>query len=130
MFMLKDDLIFSKNKVPLKEMTKEKIDRERKRAKRYALSFTILYIFLFPLFFNMGLVSFMIFDTPRMTIFLGLPVVFLTLLISLTMLISIYLMRSSYLRGEYKKIYFYCVLPLFTFVGVFWINDILITLFL
>lgn len=89
-----------------------------KQAKYLAVISTIIYMILFPCFFYMGLLSSMVFDNPRMTIPVGLVIIFLTLLISLSMPISIYLIWSRYLRHLYKQSIFFCSLPIITFICV------------
>ena len=101
------------------------IAKTKRSTKYWAVGSTIVYIVLFPVFFYMGLLSSMVFDCPRMTTFVGLLIIFLTLLISLSMPVSIYLIWSRYQRGLYKKALFYCALPLITFVGVSLINVVL-----
>jgi hypothetical protein len=132
--MSKDDSISSEDAVTchrknLSALSIETIDREekknRKSAKRCAVGFTILYTILFFPFFYMGLLSSMVFDNPRMTVPIGLSIIFLTLLISLSMPVSIYLMWSRCLRGEYKKTRIFCALPIFTFIGVSLITEVL-----
>lgn len=132
--MSKDDSIFSEDAVKchrknLSALPTETIDGEEKKnqksAKRCAVGFTILYIILFLPFFYMGLLSSMVFDNPRMTVPIGLSIIFLTLLISLSMPVSIYLMWSRYLRGEYRKTLIFCALPIFTFIGVSLLTEVL-----
>lgn len=117
--MSKDDLIPSEEvtyhqkdlTVPLIETTDGEEEKNRKSAKHCIAGFTVLYMVLFLPLFYMGLLSSMIFDNPRMTVPIGLSIIFFTLLISLSMPVSIYLMWSRYLRGEYKKIRIFCALP-------------------
>ncbi len=132
--MSKDDLISSEDKVtyhqknltvPSIETTDVEEGKNRKSAKYCAIGFTILYLVLFLPFFYMGLLSSMVFDNPRMTVPVGLSMIFLTFLISLSMPVSIYLMWSRYLRGQYKKTRIFCALPIFTLVGVSLIIEIL-----
>ena len=132
--MSKDDLISSEDKVtchqknlsvPSIKTTDGEEEKNRKNAKHCAVGFTVLYMVLFLPFFYMGLLSSMVFDNPRMTASVGLSIIFLTLLISLSMPVSIYLMWSRYLRGEYKKTRIFCALPIFTFIGVSLITEIL-----
>ena len=135
--MSKDDLISSEDKVayyqknlsiPSIETTDGEEEKKRKSVKHCAVGFTVLYMILFFPFFYMGLLSSMVFDNPRMTVPVGLSIIFLTLLISLSMPVSVYLMWSRYLRGEYKKSRIFCALPIFTFIGVSLITEILETL--
>jgi hypothetical protein len=102
----------------LTEIETKEANSDRRSAKYFAVCFTIIYVVLFIPFFYMGLFSSMTFDNPRMTVSVGLWIMFLTFLISFSMPISVYLMWSRYLRCQYQKTRFFCALPILTFVGV------------
>jgi len=132
--MPKDDSIFSEDSVTYHqknlavssiETTDGEEEKNRKSAKYFAAGFTVLYMVLFLPFFYMGFLSSMVFDNPRMTVPVGLSIIFLTFLISLSMPVSIYLIWSRYLRGEYKKTRIFCALPIFTFIGASLIIEVL-----
>lgn len=70
-------------------------NRVRNSVKRLAIGFTIAYIILFVPFFYMGLFSSMTFDNPRMTVPVGLSIMFFIFLIPFSMPVSIYLMMNT-----------------------------------
>jgi hypothetical protein len=107
------------------ETIAEDTNEMRNSVKRLATGFTIAYIILFFPFFYMGLFSSMTFDNPRMTVPVGLSIMFFIFLIPFSIPISIYLMWSRYLRGQYQKTRIFCVLPFFTFIGVSFIVEVL-----
>jgi hypothetical protein len=97
----------------------------RNSVRRLATGFTIAYIILFFPFFYMGLFSCMTFDNPRMTVPVGLSIMFFIFLIPFSMPVSIYLMWSRYFRGQYQKTRIFCALPFFTFIAVSIIVEVL-----
>jgi hypothetical protein len=115
-------------------MNKSAISEEnfssQKTAKYCAIGWTIVYLILFPFFFYIALLSAMIFDSPRMTISIGLWTMFMYFWIPLSMLASIYLMWSNYSRRQYKKTCLYWLLPFFTISIVLILDIVLEALFL
>jgi hypothetical protein len=79
---------------------------------------TWIYLILFPVVFYYGLFS-------AMMAFNDATMIFIFTLIPLSMPVSIYFIWSRYLREDYKKARLFCFLPIFTFVGAFFIIEIL-----
>ena len=88
--------------------------KERKMIKRYASLSTIVYLILFPVLLYISLFSFMAFDNPHMTVFLGLTYISLILFIPLSIPLSIFLIWWKYSRAQYRKALVFCALPLLT----------------
>ena len=97
--------------------------KERQSSCRWVLVSTIIYLLLFPFLFFMSLFSFMAFDNPHMTTFMGLLFIFLFLCISLSIPVSIFFMWRRYFQMQYSKVYFHCAVPIITaFVNYFLIE--------
>lgn len=101
---------------------------EKNDARCAARWFTTIYILLFPICFGMAWFSPMVFDCPRMTALVGLSIIFLMCLIPLSVPVSIYLMWSRFSKGHYKKLYIFCFLPIFTFIGASILSEVLMAL--
>ncbi len=77
--LIKQNSEFNKTETPSidsVEIIGENTNAVRNSSKRLAAGFTIAYIILFFPFFYMGLLSSMTFDNPRMTIPVGLSIMF------------------------------------------------------
>jgi hypothetical protein len=92
------------------------ITKEQKSARRDAFRFSAFYVVLFPIFLYLGLLAAMA----------GLSAMFLMLLIPLSMLVSIHLIWARYACGQYKKMSFFCILPILTFFVVDALSKILL----
>ena len=103
----------------------QQIKAAKKCAKWIARFFTFLYIVFFPFFFYMGMLSSMILQSPSKTVLVCLTFIFLTFLPSLSMPISIYFIWSRYSQSLYKKMYFFCALPVLVFLGWFILAGVL-----
>jgi hypothetical protein len=106
--------------------TKESAE-DRKMAKWAAISSTVLYLVLFPFICYIALISVLV--TIDKTPFLKWMNVIYHLLILLSIPISIYFIWSRYSLEQYKKTYFFCVLPLVTFLVVSFVLRGLLVLF-
>ena len=116
------------NSIPTEEK-KEETECDRKTTKYYALALTIIYVILFPFFFCVALISGMVLESPKITVFVGLSIIFAMFWIPLSMPISIYLMWFNFSRHRYKKSFFWGLLPLFTFAVVLFLVDGILPLF-
>ena len=103
---------------------------DKKSAKNFATVWTVIYLMLFPFFLLMTLMSAMIFDSPSMTVPIGLGYMFMISWIPVSMAISIYLMWSNYCKGRYKKTRVFWIVPFLTIGVVIILNGILQSLFL
>jgi hypothetical protein len=92
---------------------------DKRKAKRWAVVWTVIYLMLMPVLFMFALFSFMIFDNPRMTLPIGFSVIFTFFWTPLSMAIAIYSIWKSYSRSQYSQMYGYCALPFFIFFA-FW----------
>ncbi len=106
------------------------ISPEQKKARRFVTVWTCLYVISFPLVFWMALWSILIFDSPSITVFIGIPIICAFLCIPLSMLVSIWKMWSYYFHNQYRKIYWFCALPFFMFLFAISINIVVQKLFL
>jgi hypothetical protein len=89
------------------------IEDERKKTKKYAKMATIIYLILFPFLFMFAATSIMIFDSPSMTVFFGLSIIFLCFCVPLSIPFTFYFVWSQYFQGKYKKSRQFCLLPLY-----------------
>lgn len=97
--------------------------KERQSCCRWISASTIIYLLLFPFLFFMSLFSFMAFDNPHMTTFMGLSFIFLFLCIPLSIPVSIFFMWRRYFQMQYSKACFHCAVPIVTaFVNYFLIE--------
>ncbi len=102
---------------------------EARKVRRSVIFWTILYAVLFPLVFCFSLLSTMIFDSPHITAANGLPLIFIFFLLPFSLPLSIDLMWSSYLCKEYRKITFFCMFPLLTFLCICVLVSLIETIF-
>lgn len=100
-------------------------EEEKNSARWAARWFTAIYILLFPICFGMAWFSPMIFSCSFMPVSIGLSVIFLTCLIPISIPVSIYLIWSRFSKGNYKTMYYFCFLPILTFIGVFILTEVL-----
>jgi hypothetical protein len=121
------------NKVPIDhrspDISSKGSAEDRKMAKLAAISSTVVYLVLFPFVCYFALVFVLMTINDDKTHFFKWMNVFFKLLIPLSIPISIYFIWSSYLLGQYKKIYLFCVLPLITFLVVSFVLEGLLVLF-
>lgn len=88
---------------------------EEKRARKWAKIATIIYVLLFPVLFMLALASFMIFDSPSMTIPAGLSIIFMYFCVPLSIPPTIYFVWSKYSKGDYKRSLQLCWVPVWFF---------------
>ena len=106
------------------------ISPEQKKARRFVTIWTCLYVIFFPLIFWMALWSILIFDSPSISVFIGIPIICAFLCVPLSMLVSIWKMWSQYFHAQYEKLYWYCALPFFVFLFAICINIVVQKIFL
>ena len=87
-------------------------ENDKKQTKRYAWLATSVYLILLPFLFMFAITSILIFDSPSMSVFFGLSIIFLFFCVPFSILCAFYFIWSRYLRGEYKKSRRFCLLPL------------------
>ena len=94
-------------------------EKDRKKSKWYAWSATIIYLFLFPFSLLFAGSSVLIFDSSRISVPVGLSVVFLYLCIPVSMLYTLCLVWSRYFKKEYKLVGKFCLIPLYVLAVTF-----------
>lgn len=106
-------------------------DKQRTVSKYLAIAATIIYVLLFPFLLGIAFSSLMVFDKPNLSTFFGLMIIFAFFFIPLSIIPSVIFIWSNYSKSKYKKMYFYCFLPVLTFslsmlliMGLAEINDI------
>jgi hypothetical protein len=92
---------------------------DQKAAKWCAIGFSILYVLLFFPALGLFAASTLIFDSPSMTLAVGLPIVSLFLLAALSLPLAIFLMIRSYRCRRYRRVKWYCLLPPCAYLLVF-----------
>jgi hypothetical protein len=85
----------------------------RKKTKKCALAATITYLILFPFLLMLAVASFMVFDSPNITVPFGLSIILMYFLMPLSIPFTFYLVWSRYSRGDYKKSRRFCLLPIY-----------------
>jgi hypothetical protein len=85
---------------------------EQKRSKKWAWIATIIYLFLFPILVGLAGASFMVFDSPSMTVIGGLSLIFLYFCIPISIPITLYLVWSRYKQEKYRQSRLLCLIPL------------------
>lgn len=111
-------------------MVAERAINYRKKTKYFAVLLTLIYVLLFPVAIYVALLSPMIFDKPSMTTPVGLIFMFLMGCIPLSMIISIWFMWAKSFQERCRSMWFFSLLPLFTFGIVVVLNAFLQTVFL
>ncbi len=106
------------------------VSPEQKKARRFVTVWSCLYVVFFPLICWMALWSILIFDSPSITIFIGIPIICAFLCVPLSMLVSIWKMWSHYFNKQYSKIHWFCALPFFMLLFAICINIAVQKLFL
>lgn len=106
-------------------------DKQRAFSKYLATATTVIYILMFPFLLGISFTSLMVFDKPNLSTLFGLIIIFVFFCIPFSILPSIVFIWSNYSKKKYKKMYFYCCLPVLTFalsilviMGLAEINDI------
>jgi len=89
------------------------IEKDKKKTKKYAWIATTTYLVLFPFLFMLAVASIMIFDGPRVTVPIGLTIVFVYFCMPFSIPLTFYFVWSRYLRGDYKKSRQFCLLPMY-----------------
>ena len=74
--------------------------KEQKTTKRRLIIYTIIYLCFFPFALIFSLFSFMVFDDPGMTIFLGLFIMSIFFIVPLSILVYIFLIWRKYFNRE------------------------------
>lgn len=110
-------------------------DKQRVLSKYLAIAVTVVYVLMFPFLFGISFTSLMVFDKPNLSTLFGLMIIFAFFCIPFSILPSIIFIWSNYSKRRYKKMCFYCFLPVLTFalsmlviIGLVEINDILFSL--
>lgn len=110
-------------------------DKQRVLSKYLAIAATVVYVLMFPFLFGISFTSLMVFDKPNLSTLFGLMIIFAFFCIPFSILPSIIFIWSNYSKRRYKKMCFYCFLPVLTFalsmlviMGLAEINDILFSL--
>lgn len=85
--------------------------RHKRKALICAIVWTVIYILIFPMVFQLVSISMMVFDNPTITALEGLSIIFMCSLIPLSLPVTIDLMWSSYLSEEYKKTFIFWLTP-------------------
>lgn len=105
-------------------------DKQRVFSKYLAIAATVIYVLMFPFLLGISFTSLMVFDKPNLSTLFGLMIIFAFFFIPFSILPSIVFMWSNYSKRRYKKMYFYCFLPILTFalsmlviMGLAEIND-------
>lgn len=91
------------------------IEKNRKTTKRCAWTAIIIYLLLFPVLFIFAIASVLIFDSPSMTMPVGLSIIFMCFCVSLSIPFTFYLIWSRYLQGDYKKSRQFCLIPIYIY---------------
>ena len=103
------------------------VEDDRKKTKRYAWIATIIYLVLLPFLFMFAATSIMIFDSPSMSVFFGLSIIFLCFCVPLSIPFTFYFVWSRYSQGKYKESRQFCLLPLYIAMIAFAYNALVDT---
>ncbi len=106
-------------------------DKQRVLSQYLAIAATVIYVLMFPLLLGISFSSLMVFDKPNLSTLFGLMIILAFFCMPLSIFPSIIFIWSNYSKRKYKKMYFYCFLPVLTFalcmlviMGLAEINDI------
>ena len=99
-------------------MTPTTNEDERKKTKNCLRIATIVYLLLFPFLFVFAVASIMVFDSPSISIPIGLLNIFIYFWMPLSIPLALYLMWSRYLRSDYKTSRQYGWLPIYVIGGI------------
>jgi hypothetical protein len=88
------------------------IEKDRKKAKKCIWAATITYLFLFPFLLMFAAASILIFDSPSITMPIGLSIIFMYFCVPLSIPFTLYLAWSRYSQSNYKKSRQFCLIPL------------------
>lgn len=86
------------------------IARNRKKAKKFAWAVTIAYLVLLPFLGMLAVASIMVFDSPSMTVPVGLSIIIMYFCMPLSVPVTIYFVWSRYLQGNYRKSWQCCLI--------------------
>lgn len=73
---------------------------------------TTIYLLLLPFLFMFAVASILIFDSPSMTVPIGLSIIFMYFCVPLSIPFTLYLVWSRYSQNHYKKSRQFCLIPL------------------
>jgi hypothetical protein len=90
-------------------------DRHRVSSRYLGIAMTIIYVLMFPFLLGISFSSLMVFDKPNLSSFIGSVIIFCFFCIPLSIIPSIIFIWSNYSKRKYKKMVFYCFLPVLTF---------------
>lgn len=106
------------------------LSEDQRRTKRLATVWTVVYLVCFvPLAF-FALFTMMVFDSPSMTVPVGISIMIAAWCIPLSIPVSIYLIWSNYSSGRYKRARYFCALPIIMMGVAFLVNACLQLLFI
>jgi hypothetical protein len=91
-------------------------DKQRVFSKYLAIAATVIYVLMFPFLLGISFTSLMVFDKPNLSTLFGLMIIFAFFCMPFSILPSIVFIWSNYSKRKYKKMYFYCCLPVLIFV--------------
>jgi Mn2+/Fe2+ NRAMP family transporter len=91
------------------------VEEDRKKTKKCIWIATISYLCLLPFVFMLAVASIMVFDSPSMTVAIGLSIIFMYFCVPLSIPVTLYLVWSRYSQGDYKKSRWCCLMPLCVF---------------
>jgi len=94
------------------------MEKERKQAKKCALAASIVYLTLFPFLCMLAIASIMVFDSPSMSMFLGLSTIIIYFSLPVSIPFALYLIWSRYVMSNYKKSRQFCFIPLYPAIGI------------
>lgn len=108
---------------------------KKKYSKIVGIIATTLYIILLPILFGIAFCSVMVFDKPNLSTPFGLTIIFLYFCVPLSIFPTIYFIWENFSKQKYKKVYFFCILPVLIFAvsvlmmaGILKVNDLLFPL--
>lgn len=103
----------------------------QRRAKRRAVFCTVLYMVLvLPVFWWFAFFSAMLSDSPNITVLLGILLTVLYLSVPGSMPMATYFIWSSYRRRSYRRVSFFCILPVFVALMVLLLHSAIFVVFL